>query len=415
MTTRTKSLTKDCNNKSYHNKSFYSTATGFEVSELHTRRNSHNIHIEEQKELSLLKEDFLPLSNSSLIASSNHYNYTHYDSFSPTPEHAQFISKNSTSLVSSSSNYSPHSSFVVKYKEENAEKEGNNIENDQARNSRVFRYLKYFDIFPQLSSLKSYLYSYTNSTDTDELEILFDSTNNDLSFHELQLNDISASRLTSVETSLENDHQPSITGHLRLEMERKTIVESIERNNQSTNSTPRKSLSFESQSSGSQSFSSNSSNNSLNRFKPSVSEIMSSTSASLPTSTPSSNKFSFSSLFTYHSLADKLHKYPYLIVSHGRASAIGLVLSYLFFLALCFPVWLLSFIITELGVYCGITIMGFKIGRAILRLVMYICYTFFHVLHSIETESLYMQTLIHLQPLHVYKWIMKQHHHRLYS
>jgi len=75
----------------------------------------------------------------------------------------------------------------------------------------------------------------------------------------------------------------------------------------------------------------------------------------------------FSSILTHHSLADRLPAYLNLIVTNGKLSVVGLLAVYFVLLGFWFPLWLLSYALSELGVYITLVLSGFKIGRSVLR------------------------------------------------
>jgi len=59
------------------------------------------------------------------------------------------------------------------------------------------------------------------------------------------------------------------------------------------------------------------------------------------------------------------------IANNGKYAVLGLLSAYFIFITICFPFWLLSFIITEWGVYILFISTVFLIGRIIIRLLVF--------------------------------------------
>jgi hypothetical protein len=71
------------------------------------------------------------------------------------------------------------------------------------------------------------------------------------------------------------------------------------------------------------------------------------------------------------SAADRLPWIFSTIVTNGKMTAIATGGVYLAFLALWFPFWLLSFVVTEWGVYCLAVVTVFLVGRSIVRMIAF--------------------------------------------
>lgn len=67
------------------------------------------------------------------------------------------------------------------------------------------------------------------------------------------------------------------------------------------------------------------------------------------------------------SAADSLPPFLSLIATNGKLAVLGLLLFYCLFVSLWFPFWLLSFVVTEWGVYALFVGTVFLIGRMIVR------------------------------------------------
>lgn len=74
---------------------------------------------------------------------------------------------------------------------------------------------------------------------------------------------------------------------------------------------------------------------------------------------------------TIPTLADYLPTYLSIIVTNGKAAALGLLAAYVVLVILWAPMWVMSYILTEPGVYCGIVFLIFKTGRVVLRLIAF--------------------------------------------
>lgn len=70
-------------------------------------------------------------------------------------------------------------------------------------------------------------------------------------------------------------------------------------------------------------------------------------------------------------LADVLPAPLQLVVNSGKMSAIVFVGTYLFLIGLWLPFWLLSFVLTEWGVYLLVIGAIFLIGRGIIRMIAF--------------------------------------------
>lgn len=70
-------------------------------------------------------------------------------------------------------------------------------------------------------------------------------------------------------------------------------------------------------------------------------------------------------------LADKLPSLIYSILTNGKATALVLLGAYMILIALLLPFWLLTFLISEIGVYALFVGTIFLIGRAIIRLIAF--------------------------------------------
>ena len=70
-------------------------------------------------------------------------------------------------------------------------------------------------------------------------------------------------------------------------------------------------------------------------------------------------------------LADVLPAPLQMVVNSGKMSAIVFVGAYLFLIALWLPFWLLSFVVTEWGVYALVIGAVFLIGRGIIRMIAF--------------------------------------------
>jgi len=69
--------------------------------------------------------------------------------------------------------------------------------------------------------------------------------------------------------------------------------------------------------------------------------------------------------------ADSLPTFFAAIVKNGKYAILALLFIYVIFVSICFPFWLLSFIITEWGVYVLFIGIIFLIGRIIIRLLVF--------------------------------------------
>ena len=71
------------------------------------------------------------------------------------------------------------------------------------------------------------------------------------------------------------------------------------------------------------------------------------------------------------SAADKLHSIPFAVLTNGKMAALIFLGVYVTFVALWLPFWLLSFVITEWGIYLLAVFTVFFIGRSIIRLIAF--------------------------------------------
>ena len=71
------------------------------------------------------------------------------------------------------------------------------------------------------------------------------------------------------------------------------------------------------------------------------------------------------------SAADKMPPIPYAILTNGKMAALIFIGVYLSFVALWLPFWLLSFAITEWGIYLLAIFTVFFVGRSIIRLIAF--------------------------------------------
>ena len=69
--------------------------------------------------------------------------------------------------------------------------------------------------------------------------------------------------------------------------------------------------------------------------------------------------------------ADSLPTVFYYIVTEGKTTAVVTVGVYLLFVALWLPFWMLSFVLTEWGVYALAVVTVFGIGRSVLRMIAF--------------------------------------------
>lgn len=69
--------------------------------------------------------------------------------------------------------------------------------------------------------------------------------------------------------------------------------------------------------------------------------------------------------------ADALPSLFYFIVTEGKTTTIATVAAYFVFVALWLPFWLLSFVLTEWGVYALAIATVFLIGRSVLRMIAF--------------------------------------------
>jgi hypothetical protein len=74
---------------------------------------------------------------------------------------------------------------------------------------------------------------------------------------------------------------------------------------------------------------------------------------------------------TWKSAADALPTPFHVVVTNGKICALATVSGYLLFISLWFPFWLLSFLLTEYGVYAMAVCTIFLIGRSIIRLIAF--------------------------------------------
>mmetsp|Transcript_4365 Transcript_4365/g.6292 ORF Transcript_4365/g.6292 Transcript_4365/m.6292 type:complete len:916 (+) Transcript_4365:298-3045(+) len=71
------------------------------------------------------------------------------------------------------------------------------------------------------------------------------------------------------------------------------------------------------------------------------------------------------------SAADSLPTFLSVIVTNGKLAVLGVLIAYCVFVSLWFPFWLLSFVVTEWGVYALFVGTVFLIGRMIVRLLAF--------------------------------------------
>lgn len=82
----------------------------------------------------------------------------------------------------------------------------------------------------------------------------------------------------------------------------------------------------------------------------------------------------FQRLLRRTALADRLEPYPllYLLSTNGRYAFLGFVAVYLLFVLLIWiPLWLMSLLVTEFGVYAFLVSTGVYVGRCVLRLLAF--------------------------------------------
>lgn len=85
---------------------------------------------------------------------------------------------------------------------------------------------------------------------------------------------------------------------------------------------------------------------------------------------PNSRAKAFWSL-RFPALADKLPTPLFVTVTNGKIAALALAATYLTFLMLWFPFWLLSFLVGEIGIYGMAVFTVFFVGRNIIRLIAF--------------------------------------------
>lgn len=73
----------------------------------------------------------------------------------------------------------------------------------------------------------------------------------------------------------------------------------------------------------------------------------------------------------WKSAADALPTAFHVVVTNGKICALATVGCYLIFISLWFPFWLLSFLLTEYGVYALVVCTIFFVGRSIIRLIAF--------------------------------------------
>jgi len=76
-------------------------------------------------------------------------------------------------------------------------------------------------------------------------------------------------------------------------------------------------------------------------------------------------------LVAFQSAADRLPSAPYAIVTNGKIAALAFLGAYVVFVVLWIPFWLLSFVVTEWGVYALAIVTVFFVGRSIIRLIAF--------------------------------------------
>jgi hypothetical protein len=76
-------------------------------------------------------------------------------------------------------------------------------------------------------------------------------------------------------------------------------------------------------------------------------------------------------LLQVRTTADALPSVFQVITTSGKLSAVGFLAGYIIFVALWFPFWLLSFVVSEWGVYAMVVATIFLVGRAVIRMIAF--------------------------------------------